>query len=535
MRLPHDTLLQALLQIEDPADLVGEHFSHRDAGPTRDHRRHGLAVDAGVEQRLLSLNRRQLGLERLHPFTEPVPLLGRRGGNQFTGRRSRGCLRREAAPRLADFPNELRFGFPTGIEGLAPGRERLGLALELADLFGMVGTGFHRALENPQGGGDGVELPLAVLERRRRGRLADGDACRGRVDEAHRLVGELAAGDVAVRQPHALHHRLVENRHSMVGFEGGNEPADHPHGDLLGRLLHLDHLEAPRERCVLLEVFFVFGPGRGSDRAQLSAGQGGLEEVGRIPLPGLSAGTDEGVGFVDEENDRHRRLLHLVNHRLEPVFELSLHPGTGLEETEIEGPEDNSLERLRHVPLRDPLRKPLDHRGLSDACLAGQDRVVLTATGEDVDQLTDLGVAAQNGVDLSSPCPGGEVDCELVEAWRARGTAGRGGRRLSIGRLAVWSRHRGFDRAVEDRRGIARQLLRGDSPKLIGDRQRPPGERFLPHQRCQEPGTADLGQPLIDRGKQPRFFGQQADFGGEQGGARVPGLQPVDCLAQVSE
>ena len=321
----------------------------------------------------------------------------------------------------------------------------------------------------------------------------------------------------------------------MVGFEGGNEPADHPHSDLLGRLLHLDHLEAPRERRVLLEVFFVFGPGRGGDCAQLSAGQGGLEEVGRIPLPGLSAGTDEGVGFVDEENDRHRRLLHLVNHRLEPVFELSLHPGTGLEETEIEGPEDNSLERLRHVPLRDPLRKPLDHRGLSDACLAGQDRVVLTATGEDVDQLTDLGVAAENRVDLSSPCPGGEVDRVLVERRGARGAAGRGRRPLSIRRLSVRSRHRGLDRAVEDRRGIASQLLRGDSPKLIRDRQRPPGKRFLPHERRQEPGTADLRQPLIDRGKQPCFLGQQTDFGGEQGGARVPGLQPVDSLAQVSQ
>ena len=56
---------------------------------------------------------------------------------------------------------------------------------------------------------------------------------------------------------------------------------------VLGRLLDLHDLEAAGQRGVLLEVLLVLGPGRGGDGAQLAAGQRGLEQVGRVALPGL--------------------------------------------------------------------------------------------------------------------------------------------------------------------------------------------------------------------------------------------------------
>ena len=82
---------------------------------------------------------------------------------------------------------------------------------------------------------------------------------------------------------------------------------------VLGRLLDLDDLEAARESGVLLEVLLVLGPGRRRDRAQLAAREGGLEQVGGVVLPGLSAGADHRVRLVDEEDDRLRRGLHLLD------------------------------------------------------------------------------------------------------------------------------------------------------------------------------------------------------------------------------
>ena len=52
-------------------------------------------------------------------------------------------------------------------------------------------------------------------------------------------------------------------------------------------------------------------------------------------------------------------------------------------------------------PRGDPQREALDHRGLADAGLAGEDRVVLPAAHQDVDDLADLLVAADDRVDLA--------------------------------------------------------------------------------------------------------------------------------------
>ena len=68
------------------------------------------------------------------------------------------------------------------------------------------------------------------------------------------------------------------------------------------------------------------------------------------------------------------------------------------------------LERRGHVAGDDAQGEALDHRGLADAGLAGEDRVVLAAAHEDVDDLADFLVAADDGVDLALAGLFGQVD-----------------------------------------------------------------------------------------------------------------------------
>ena len=67
----------------------------------------------------------------------------------------------------------------------------------------------------------------AVLDLGRDGALADGDAGAGRVEQAHRLVGQLARRDVAMRQLHRRLERLVENLHLVVLLQGRGDAAHH--------------------------------------------------------------------------------------------------------------------------------------------------------------------------------------------------------------------------------------------------------------------------------------------------------------------
>ena len=56
----------------------------------------------------------------------------------------------------------------------------------------------------------------------------------------------------------------------------------------------------------------------------------------------------------------------------------------------------------------------------ADACLAGQDGVVLPATRQDVDDLADFAIAADDRIDLALARALGEIGGVLVERRRLR-------------------------------------------------------------------------------------------------------------------
>ena len=96
------------------------------------------------------------------------------------------------------------------------------------------------------------------------------------------------------------------------------------------------------------------------------------------------------------------------------------------------------LQRGRHVAAREPQREAFDDGGFADARLAGEDRIVLPAAHQDVDDLPDLLVAADDRIDLAFARLLGQIDGESLERLLlahlrgrhgAAGFAGRGERR----------------------------------------------------------------------------------------------------------
>ncbi|MNY35771.1 hypothetical protein D3C86_1702040 [compost metagenome] len=92
--------------------------------------------------------------------------------------------------------------------------------------------------------------------------------------------------------------------HAVVAGVAGFEAAQHEAGTGIVRFVDLDPLEPPLKCGIALKVLFVLTPGGGRDSAQFSAGEGRLEQICRIGTTGLVAGTDQGMRFVDEQQDR---------------------------------------------------------------------------------------------------------------------------------------------------------------------------------------------------------------------------------------
>jgi hypothetical protein len=171
-------------------------------------------------------------------------------------------------------------------------------------------------------------------------------------------------------------------------------------GLVLGRRRHVDRLEPAKEAPVLLDVLAVLLEGRRADAGDLAARERRLEDVRRVERSLRRARADQRVDLVDED-DQVRVLAELADDPLQPLLELAAVLRARDDQREVE--RENLLLRQEHRDgaLDDPRREPLDDRRLADAGLAEEDRVVLGAAREDLDDPLDLLLAADQGVEGS--------------------------------------------------------------------------------------------------------------------------------------
>ena len=110
---------------------------------------------------------------------------------------------------------------------------------------------------------------------------------------------------------------------------------------------------------------------------QVAARQRRFEQVRRIHGAVGLAGADDGVHLIDEENVEAGSSGDFRHHRLEPLLELAAILCAGDQRAEIEREQLLVLQALRHVAVDDAQRQTFDDRGLADAGLADQHRIVL--------------------------------------------------------------------------------------------------------------------------------------------------------------
>ena len=277
---------------------------------------------------------------------------------------------------------------------------------------------------------DGVLLLLldvgdAVLELLQVGRglhALDAQAGAGLVDEVDGLVGEVAVRDVALGQVGRGHEGLIGDGDPVVRLVAVPQALQDLDGVGHGGLFDLDRLEAALQGGVLLQVLAVLVQRGGADGLQLTPGQHRLEDRRRVDGALGRPGTDEGVDLVDEEDDVATG-ADLLEDLLEALLEVAPVAGAGDQCAEVQRVELLGVERLGDIAHDDLLGQAFDDRGLADARLSDQDRVVLGAAGQHLHDPLHLPEAADDRVELLVPGQGGEVAAELVQH-RGAGLAG---------------------------------------------------------------------------------------------------------------
>ena len=152
----------------------------------------------------------------------------------------------------------------------------------------------------------------------------------------------------------------------------------------------------------------------GPDDLHLAPAQGGLEDIGRVNGPFSRARADDGVQLVDKE-DHVPGPLHVLQHRLDPLLEISPVLGPSQQRRNIQGDDPLFPQLLRRLAPGHPERQSLGHGGLAHAGLAHQDGIVLAAPGQDLHRPADLLAPAHHRVDVPGGGHGGQIPAVLVQ------------------------------------------------------------------------------------------------------------------------
>ena len=203
--------------------------------------------------------------------------------------------------------------------------------------------------------------------------------------------------------------------HAVVLFKARFQPFENFYRLLDGWLDHIHLLEAARQGRVFFEDAAVFGKRGGANALELPAGERGLEQVAGIH--GAAAGracANQCVDFVNEKNG-----LGLVAQGLEHGFKALLEVATVLgacqQRAHIECVHFGIGQHLGHVAFGDAPGQPFGNGGFAHACFAHQQRVVLAAAAQNLDDSLHLKVAADQRVDLALFGNGVEVVGVLLQ------------------------------------------------------------------------------------------------------------------------
>ena len=225
-------------------------------------------------------------------------------------------------------------------------------------------------------------LQLLKLLRQRPGGQSGPGGCL--VHQIDGLVRQEALGQIADGKIHRRRQRPIGDGQVVVGLIPAPQPPKDGQRLLPGGLPDGDRLEPPLQGGVLLNIPPVLVQGGGPQHLDLSPGEGGFQDVGRIDGPLRRASPHDGMQLVDKEDDIPRP-AHLLKHVLQLLLKLPPVLGARHHGRQIQGTHPLAQQMRRGRAVGNGQSQPLRHRCLAHAGLPDQCRVVLGAAGEDLD------------------------------------------------------------------------------------------------------------------------------------------------------
>ena len=120
--------------------------------------------------------------------------------------------------------------------------------------------------------------------------------------------------------------------------------------------------------------------------------------------------------FVDEQ-DRVLGTLHFVHDRLDAFFELTAVLGSGDHHRQVEYDDPLFTQQFGDFTVDHHRSKAFDDRGFTDTCFTEQNRIVLLASAQDLDDAFDFVGTANDGIEFPLASQFCQVATKTVQSW----------------------------------------------------------------------------------------------------------------------
>lgn len=174
-------------------------------------------------------------------------------------------------------------------------------------------------------------------------------------------------------------------------------------------------MEAAFESGIFFDVFAVFIEGGCADTVEFAAGEHRFKHVAGVDGAFGFTSTDDGVKFVDEEDNSAIAVFDFFEDGFETFFKFAAVFGAGEEGAHVEAEDGAVLEAFGNVAADDAVGEAFDDGGFTDTGVTDEDRVIFSFTGKDSDDTADFFVTADDGIEFAFFDLFDEVDAVFFE------------------------------------------------------------------------------------------------------------------------
>ncbi len=166
------------------------------------------------------------------------------------------------------------------------------------------------------------------------------------------------------------------------------------------RFVNVHRLETALQSGVAFDVFPVFVEGGCPDALQFTPRQGRFEDIGRIHGAPGRARAHQHVNLIDEEDTV--RAFELVDDLFQPLFKLATVDRARYKAANVELQHPFVEQWIGNIPCHNTLREPFNDSCLAHPRITNQRRVVLGASGQDLDDPLDFRLPADDRIELAA-------------------------------------------------------------------------------------------------------------------------------------